>query len=194
VRLFVAVEISDEMRQVAARTAGTIRRKLGRSLDARWVDPEKMHLTVRFIGHVDDDRVPHLLKILAEPLPVAPFEIAIGGCGAFPPTGGIRVIWIGLEAGLPFLTAMHDECDRRLAPLGVEPEDRPYSAHLTLARLRGKGASARLRETIRDVHVERACCPIDRATIFCSHVSSKGSRYEALSHAHLGHGLGGEHG
>lgn len=184
-RLFVAVEISDEMRQVAARTAETIRRKLGRAIDARWVETERMHLTVRFIGHLEDDRVPDLLKVLEEPLPVAPFEVTLDGCGVFPPKGGLRVIWIGLETGLPSLGAMHDEYNRRLAPYGFEPENRPYSAHLTLARLRGRGASARLRATIQQAAVDPSRCRIDRATIFRSHVSSKGSWYEPLAYAPL---------
>jgi RNA 2',3'-cyclic 3'-phosphodiesterase len=185
VRLFVAVELSDEMRKAAARAAETIRRTIGRSIDARWVEPEKMHLTVRFIGHVHDDRVPDLLKVLAAPLSIAPFEIALGGCGAFPPRGGIRVIWIGLETGLQSLTAMHDEYNRRLAPVGFEPEDRPYSAHLTLARVKGvrKGPPAALRETIRRVAVQPSHCRVDRVTIFRSNMSSKGSSYEPLAQA-----------
>lgn len=186
-RLFVAVEISDQMRDVAARAGDTIRRKLGRAIDARWVEPAQMHLTVRFIGQVEDVRVPDMLKILATPVPVAPFDIALDGCGVFPPTGGPRVIWIGLTSGLPSLAAMYDEYNRRLSPLGFEPEKRPYSAHLTLARVKDvrKGPPAALRDAIQHVSVQSSRCPVERTTIFRSHTSSKGAWYEPLAHASL---------
>ena len=189
-RLFVAVEISDEMRRVAARTAETIRRTLGQGIEARWVDPQKMHLTVRFIGHVGDDRVPGLLKILVEPVSIAPFVISLGGCGVFPSSGGIRVVWIGLRTGLPSLIAMHDEYNQRLAPFGFEPETRPYSAHLTLARVHGRCASGK-RAVIKDVAVDASASEVHRATIFRSHMSSAGSWYEPLGHADLGDGTHG---
>ena len=186
-RLFVAVEICDAMREAAAGAAETIRRTLGRAIDARWVEPEKLHFTVRFIGHVEDDRVPELLTVLVRPLAVEPFEIALDRCGVFPPAGGLRVIWIGLATGLPSLSAMHDEYNRRLAPLRFEADARPYSAHLTLARVKNarKASAASLRDVIPGIPVEAIRCRVDRATIFRSHMSSHGSRYEPLAHADL---------
>lgn len=188
-RLFVAVELSESLRRAAADAAGRIRRQAGRAIEARWVDPEHMHVTVRFIGQVDDDRVPELVKVVAEPLSVPPFEIALGRCGVFPPRGGLRVIWIGLTSGLQSLTAMHDEFNQRLAPLGFAPETRPYSAHLTLARVKEgrnperRDAPAALRTAIEAVDVGLAQCRVERATIFRSHVRSTGSWYEPLAHA-----------
>lgn len=190
-RMFVAVEISDRLRQAAAAAATRIRQDVGRALEARWVDPVNMHLTVRFIGQVDDDRAPDLVKVLAEPVRVAPFEIALGRCGVFPARGGPRVVWLGLTTGLPSLAAMRDEFSRRLALLGIEPEDRPYSAHLTLARVKdlrkeGRGSPAAVREAIEKVDVAPARCRVDRATIFRSHMSSAGSWYEPLAYAATG--------
>jgi RNA 2',3'-cyclic 3'-phosphodiesterase len=181
-RIFVAVEIDDDARQVAQATAEALRREAGAALNARWVAPENMHLTVRFIGDVHNDRAPALLDALAPPLEIPAFELAFAGCGMFPTSGAPRVIWIGLAAGLPQLAALHDAFDRRLAPFGFEPERRPFSAHLTLARLKDppKGARPAVQQAIRRVAVPSARCLVTRATVFQSHLSPRGSRYEPL--------------
>jgi 2'-5' RNA ligase len=74
-RLFIAVEIDDRVRRIAEATAAAVRAAIGPGLKARWVAPENMHLTVRFIGHVDDDRVPALIAALTPPLDITPFDI-----------------------------------------------------------------------------------------------------------------------
>src|SRR5439155_10547 len=78
-------------------------------LDARWVDPANMHLTVRFIGHVPDDRASLLIEALRSPVSAAPFEVRLAGGGAFPPRGAPRVFWIGVPRGLEFLRVLHEE-------------------------------------------------------------------------------------
>ena len=166
-----------------AATAGEeLRQAIGPALKARWVPPENMHLTVRFIGHVDDARAPAMLEALAPPLDLAPFDVELGGCGVFPPSGPPRVIYIGLAQGLPSLAAMHEEFNRRLRPFGFEPEDRPFSAHLTLARIKDapKGAGTPLREALRHIQPSGARAHVSNATVFQSHLSPKGPRYEAL--------------
>ena len=180
-RIFVAVEIDDHARHVAEATADALRREMG-PVSVRWVAPENMHLTVRFIGDVHNDRAPGLLDALAPSLDMPAFEIALAGCGMFPASGAPRAVWIGLSAGLPQLSAMHDAFDRRLEPLGFEPERRPFSAHLTLARLKEppKGGRAVVQQALRRVPVPSAQCRITRATVFQSHLSSKGPRYEPL--------------
>lgn len=186
-RLFVAVEVDDAARRVAEATAQALRIAIGPALRARWVPPEDMHLTVRFIGHVDDDRAPAVIDALTPPLDLPAFDIELGGCGVFPPSGPPRVLWIGLAQGLPFLASMHDAFDRRLRPFGFEPEARPFSAHVTLARIKNapKSAGATLRAALRDVTPRAAHCHVSRATIFQSHLLPKGPRYEAVAHTPL---------
>src|SRR5215510_3992288 len=102
-RLFVAVELPDAIRARARQTAEELRERLRRSrlrLDARWVDPANMHLTVRFIGHVPDDRASLLIAAVRAPVPAASFDVQVAGCGAFPPRGAPRVFWIGVRRGL----------------------------------------------------------------------------------------------
>ena len=178
-RLFVAVELDAAMHSAADAAASQLRERLAGALPARWVSTANMHLTVRFIGHVADDRVPVVLDALEPPLAIAPFDVALGECGVFPSHGPPRVMWIGLQEGLSSLRAMHEECNRRLRPLGLEPEDRPYSAHLTLARLKDppRGSAALVREAIGSVRVPAARCHVSAATLFESRLSPKGSTY-----------------
>jgi 2'-5' RNA ligase len=186
-RLFVAVELGDDAVRVAADTAATLRREIGSAIRAAWVAPANMHLTVRFIGHVDDARAPSMVAALSPPLDVPAFDVELGGCGVFPPSGPPRVIWIGLAQGLPSLAAIHDVFDRRLLPFGFEPERRPFSAHLTLARVKdaAKGSAAAVRDALTHIPPSGARSRIRSATIFQSHLSPKGPRYEPLAHVPL---------
>jgi 2'-5' RNA ligase len=182
-RLFVAVEIDDRARHVAEAVKEKLQGALDSTLRARWVPAENMHLTVRFIGHVDDDRVPALIEALTPPLGIAAFDMEFGGCGVFPRTGPPRAVWIGLRHGLPSLASMHDTFNRRLVPLGFAPETRPYSAHLTVARIKdaSKGAGRALRNALDRVAVPSTRSHVTRATLFQSHMSSKGPRYEPVA-------------
>ena len=186
-RLFVAVELPDPVREAAREAATVLERRVDRGVRLRWVSSDQMHLTVRFIGHVPDDDVRAVMKALEPPLSVASFEVGIHGCGVFPKSGPPRVIWIGLSRGVEQLHAMHEEFNRRLRPLGFEPEDRPFSAHLTLARIKdiGSRAARQLRDSVRDVQPRNVRCRIDSATVFRSDLSPRGSRYNAVLHVPL---------
>jgi 2'-5' RNA ligase len=186
-RLFVAVEIDARARQIAAASAHALRVAIGSSLQARWVPPENMHLTTRFIGTVEDRRVPEVLAALTRPVGLAPFDVQLGACGVFPPAGPPRVLWIGLAAGQPALIALQDEFDRRLAPFGYEPERRAFSSHLTLARIKQapRGAAASVRAAISRVAISPATIRVRHATIFESRTSAKGARYQPLGRALL---------
>jgi 2'-5' RNA ligase len=181
-RVFVAVEPGERVRSAAADAAREFQRRLGTKLRARWVPTEKMHLTVRFIGHVDDARVGALLDALRPSLPVAPFDLVTGTCGVFPRSGPPRALWLGLTAGVASLAAMHDEFDRRLGPLGYEPENRPFSAHLTLARVKDapRGSAALVREALRAIVPARSRSRITHATVFQSVPSPNGASYRPL--------------
>jgi 2'-5' RNA ligase len=178
-RLFVAVELSSEARLVAERTAAELKRALANNITANWVAAENMHLTVRFIGHVPDDRAPALLDALSPPVELAPFDVELTGCGRFPPRGQPRVIWIGVTRGLPSLAALHAEFDRRVLPFGYEPETRPFSAHLTLARITGapRGQTIAIDAALRAMNPGPVAFRVDHATVLESRLSPKGPTY-----------------
>jgi 2'-5' RNA ligase len=181
-RLFVAVEIDDRARRAAEAVQLRLRELLDATVTARWVSPQNMHLTVRFIGQVDEGRAPKVIQALAAPLEMAPFDVELGGCGAFPPRGAPRVLWIGLTQGLPSLALMHDAFNQRLRPLGFAPEARPFSAHLTLARIKDapSGISRAVQDVLGLITAPAARFQVNGATLFRSHTSPTGPRYEPL--------------
>jgi len=135
-RLFVALDIDDGIRDRIARFLDGVR---GFAPEARWVRPESLHVTLKFIGEKSDDETDKIKRAL-QMITADDFQMNIRGCGFFPGTRAPRVFWIGVEADakLAFLATTIDE---RLAALSINipKEEHPFNPHLTLAR--GAGAS-----------------------------------------------------
>ncbi len=180
-RLFAAIELPEDVRLLLEASAEQLRLRLGPSVEARWVEPEKLHLTVRFIGQVEDDRAPALIARVRTPIAVSRFELRLGGCGVFPASGPPRVIWIGVVEGARPLAQLHEELNARLAPFGYEPERRPFSAHLTLARVKTAKSRGSVRAAVRAFTTPGVRCDVAQVTLFRSHLSSRGSRYEIVA-------------
>lgn len=185
-RLFLAVDPDEAARLSLVRTIDALRDRLNRArarVSIRWVPAEHLHVTLVFIGHVPDDAAPAWIDAMCVPLPVAPFDVSLAACGAFPPAGAPRVLWAGLDEGAHApLGRLRDLLETRLTPLGHVPEARPFSAHVTLARLKDvpRGEGARIRAALAAIDPPHARFHVDHATLFRSHVSSAGARYEAL--------------
>ena len=188
-RLFVAAEIGETL---AARAAELSRELQRRAADAAprakvtWVPAGRLHLTVRFIGEIDDGRAAAVGEALEPPLDVAPFDLTLAGAGAFPTRGSPRVLWIGVASGRDELVAAERAISARLARLGIPEEGRPYNPHLTLARVREPAGlrSARVLEgltgrALGTVH-------IDAITLFHSRLSPKGPTYTPLQRIPMG--------
>jgi 2'-5' RNA ligase len=138
-RLFVAVELSAEVVDAATRLVDQLRQRCQRLAPrsrVSWVPPDRLHLTLRFIGEADESRTSAIEQALTPPFGGKAFELVLGGTGAFPDAGPPRVMWGGVIGGLPSLTALAGEVSARLASVGVPADPRPFSAHLTLARVR----------------------------------------------------------
>ena len=182
-RLFVAVPLDDAVRRAAADLVDGCRRRAGHlSPNARitWVDPDRMHLTVRFIGQVADAVADAMRDALTPPVPLAPFACTIAGAGTFPGRGQPRVIWAGVTEGRAELAALEQAVSRRLEGIGVEPDPRPYRPHLTLARVRdGAGLRGdRLLDGLADVRLGRLM--VRAVTLFESRLSPNGPAYLPL--------------
>ncbi len=127
IRLFVAIDLPDEVRDAIA--------DIGRDLPgARRVPRDQLHLTLRFIGEVRDDTFAAIRTAL-ERVTGAPFLLALRGVGHFPPGRHPRVLWVGLEESAPLLK-LQQEVELALIGANIPPEERKFSPHLTLARLK----------------------------------------------------------
>jgi 2'-5' RNA ligase len=135
-RIFVGIDLDPEIR---ARISRFLEGVQGFAADAKWVRPESLHITLRFIG----EQTPEQVEAIAERLrrvESGAFDIRAAGYGFFPTAKAPRVFWIGIQAG-PQLAALAETVDAAVAELGIPREDRPFSPHLTLARAGGRSGS-----------------------------------------------------
>jgi 2'-5' RNA ligase len=182
-RLFIGVELDDEVKRRAAAIADALRARLGPRVEARWIPPANLHITLWFIGEVTDERATAIVDAVERPFAVRAFDLALGGAGAFPPSGAPRVLWIGVRSGQDSMTRLYEELAARFAPLGMDPERRAYSAHLTIARVKAWPARATRdegRAVLRELPADAGRCRITAVTVFRSRLSPKGAAYEPL--------------
>ena len=128
-RIFVGIELEEQVREKIARFLEGVR---GFSPDARWVRPEALHVTLKFIGEQTEEQIAAITERLRG-VAGENMEIRFQGYGFFPTAKAPRVFWIGIQAG-PALAALAGNIDASLAELKIPREDRPFSPHLTLAR------------------------------------------------------------
>ncbi|MFZ0277142.1 MAG: RNA 2',3'-cyclic phosphodiesterase [Candidatus Sulfotelmatobacter sp.] len=137
-RLFVAVDIDDAIRERITRFLEGVR---GFAEEARWVQPESLHVTLKFIGEESEEEVENIKQAL-ETIKAATFEMSIRGYGFFPGARAARVFWVGIEGG-PKLTSLAATVDEKLARLDIPKEEHAFTPHLTLARGAGGSGSPR---------------------------------------------------
>lgn len=182
-RVFAAVELPEEVRH---RIAAAARSLLEGVRAARPVREENLHVTVRFVGEVASSAVdPLLAGVRDAAASVAKGSASARGVGAFPNARRPRVVWVGLDDPAAVFTSVEAAISERLAPLGYRREDRPFSAHVTVARMRDGvrnlgPLSERLASAAREAPAFGAV-PVDAVTVFQSELGSSGSRYTALA-------------
>ena len=128
-RLFVAIDLEEAIRQKIVRFLEDVREFVP---EARWVRPESLHVTLKFIGEQSEDRVAAITERLRS-VTLPGMEISFRGYGFFPTTKAPRVFWVGIQSG-PALAELAGSIDTGLTELNIPREDRTFSPHLTLAR------------------------------------------------------------
>ena len=134
-RLFIAIELPPEVKQALARLQTKL--KTGRDTPVKWVATDAMHLTLQFLGDVDaglTGKINAALEIAARG--TSPFRLELTGLGVFPGTARVRVVWVGLGGQVDELLNLQKCIETALVHLGFTPESRPFTAHLTLGRVR----------------------------------------------------------
>ena len=140
-RTFVAIFPPSGLQ--AAVTTGareTVHRLGGLANRVRWVRPENVHLTLKFLGDIREEALGDLRAALEKVCAGhAPFDVEVAGLGAFPSAQRARILWAGVRgAGFEELRSLAADLDDAIASLGFEREERPYTPHLTLGRVRGQ--------------------------------------------------------
>lgn len=185
-RAFLAIALPDEAR---ARVAEGVERLRAAAPGARWVPPENLHLTLKFLGEIREGDVPRLVERASAKLArEAPFEVAFAGFGAFPNAREARVLWLGAARGAGALAKLARKLGAAARAIGAERERRPFAAHLTLARLR---EPARV-EIERIPSPEDVAFTVEEVVLYESRPSPGGPRYVPLAHLPLRAGADAE--
>ncbi len=188
-RLFVAIPIPPPVRDAVTALVDGVRSAGDPSVrDVRWVRLDGLHLTVRFLGPTEDEHVADVAAAVDQTARrLAPFEIVIAGGGAFPSVARPRALWLGVAEGVNELAAAAVALDDALAEVGWPRDERPYRAHLTLARSDGvRSGPAVARRLIDDAAAVREPFRAESLVLFESISSGGPARYVPLHDASLG--------
>ena len=185
IRSFLAIEfpkpILKKIEEVQADLKST-------HADVRWVSPEKIHLTLKFFGNIEESRIDLILKSIDEPIRnTLPFSLKVRGVGAFPNLKNPRVIWMGLVDGREVLVSLQKQIETQLEKVGFQPEDRPFHPHLTLGRMRSsQGKEELVKRMERYKEEEFGDFQVERLVLFKSDLRPTGPIYTLLRELKLG--------
>jgi 2'-5' RNA ligase len=186
-RLFVALNLPKKERDRIHKAARALR---DQGMPVRWVDPEKYHLTLKFLGEVRTDRVDRICAILARVAAGSPpFSADLSGFGAFPTVRRPRVLWLGVEP-TPALRCLKQDVEWGLADAGFDRETRAFHPHLTLGRVEredGAGAFRGLDDLISELSYAGSV-PVRSVELMRSQTNKDGSVYSVLSSYPLAEG------
>lgn len=178
IRSFIAIDIGSQVLDQILTFQKTL---LDTGADLKPVEAENIHITLRFLGEVPlslIDRISGELKTLS----FDPFEASFQGVGVFPNTRRINVVWIGIEKGVLELVAIHGQVESRLKRLGIRPDDRGFSPHVTIVRVRSARNRDRLVEAVAAAKdKEFGTFPVDSVRLKRSVLTPKGPVYTTLT-------------
>ena len=174
-RVFCAINLPPA---VHARVQQHITRLRASVPDARvsWNRDDKLHLTIKFLGDMAPERVADLSLAAAQAVSgVKPFALAAEGCGAFPPRGDPRVLWIGIVDAAGELAHLYERLEEQCSLQGFTPEQRPFHPHLTSARVRKPQDARRLAASHKEVGFERTEFNVSELLVIRSELGSESS-------------------
>lgn len=187
-RLFIAIDVNDAVRDAMRRVRQAIDASLasGRQpVRITWVAPEAAHVTLRFIGEVDETVAARLAEVMRADIDLPPFNVVWLGLGVFPSARAPRAIWMGAREPADSLGALAERVRLRIEPVIGRVDARPFRAHLTLGRVRDRAPSLDWRRVLEASAEGPVASRVDHVTLYRSDLSSRGPTYTAISRAAL---------
>jgi len=184
-RTFIAIELGKEIRE---RIAILVRRLEKASVQVRWVRPENLHLTLSFLGDVNERQLADVCQAASDATSrMAPFEIDSFGAGAFPSIEKPRTIWGGFDAGGEQVTELHHDIEHELGERRIRTEGRRFHPHITIGRIRDAGDGVtKLSELIaKNDEFPIGTFTVSEVIIFSSQLRREGPEYQVIGRAKL---------
>ena len=186
VRTFIAAEIP---REVQGRAAALIDRLRATEAKVKWVNPQQLHWTLKFLGDVELREIPEVCDAVARSVAhLKPFDVEARGAGAFPDPRRPRTIWLGVGNGSEGMVELHSAVEQGLKPLGYRPEGRKFRPHVTIGRVRHSpsGIPELGRLVTEHADFDAGVCTVFEVVVFSSELGRDGPTYDPLAHAPLG--------
>ena len=188
VRSFIAIELPDELKLGLTQLEAQL--KMSKQPWVKWVDPYSIHLTLKFLGSIAIDRISEITKAIEEAVQgISPFHLEAKGLGVFPNLKRVQVVWIGISGEIDKLGQLHQHLESNLVRFGFIPESRPFTPHLTLARLRNQASldeRQKLGQLIASTKFEAACTiKVDAINLMKSQLTREGTVYNRISSVRL---------
>ena len=196
IRTFLAIELSSELHTALT----TLQQKLQRLLTydspfkesrspIQWVNPKSIHLTLKFLGDIDESKVSSIQQAIDTiGKGHGPFSVNVQGMGAFPNFQYPRVLWVGFSGNIEPLQLLAQEVEQALEPLGFAREERPFTPHLTLARVKGqsrKVGAVLTAQALRDLNASVGSLAVTSLALMKSDLTPAGARYTRLGQGEL---------
>jgi 2'-5' RNA ligase len=188
VRCFIAIGLPDQIKAGLKELQAQL--ESGGQTQVKWVDPYSIHLTLKFLGGVDVAKITPITAAMEEAVRgVAPFYLKVEGLGAFPNLRRVQVVWVGVGGEVDRLAHLQQRLESSLAQLGFTPENRRFTPHLTLARVRDRASSGEregLGQIIAATRFEAAnSFPVAAVSLVKSQLTREGAIYSRISTAEL---------
>lgn len=182
-RLFIALDLPEEWKRILAQPEASIG-WLGRGV--KWVEPRGMHLTLKFLGEVEETLLPQIRDgITVACSTISTFTMRLQGTGVFPNPKRPRVYWAGIEAPRQLMD-LQTRMDAEMQRIGFPAEEHPFRPHLTIARIKDPIGKQRMTDALLNFKLEGDSIEIREALLMRSHLSIEGARYEAIFRCPLG--------
>ncbi|MEE2938090.1 MAG: RNA 2',3'-cyclic phosphodiesterase [Planctomycetota bacterium] len=150
----------------------------------KWVPTDNFHLTLKFLGEVDNTEVPNVCEAIREICQHStPFELSFAGTGAFPDISRARVVWVGIDDPSGELTRLATELDKKLADLGFKRESRDYTPHLTLGRTKSGSRRANpevIERLQQEQDVDLGIMQVSKLHLMASFLDKQGPTYHVM--------------
>ncbi len=185
-RTFIAVPIDKAIRDHAVALQDSLARS---GAEVKWVESENIHVTLLFLGEVEDRTVPEVCRVVAEvTADLAPFEMSVEGVGCFPSPRRPKTLWVGVGAGRQELVGLHDALEPPLLDLGCyRREERQYTPHITLGRVKGPTGTEQLATALaRRADWRGGQVRVREILVMSSELRPEGPTYTVLGRGKLG--------
>ena len=182
-RTFIAIELEEKIKELLSKIQAELKKS---GEDIKWVNPRDIHLTLKFLGEVEEQKIPKIIQLLKEAAcATKPFTIELNTLGGFPTLRSPRVIWAGIEKGKGELTRLAHTIEDAIVSLKSPKENRAFSTHFTLGRIKHIKDTQGFQKEVEQIQFPLLAQEVTSVTLFKSTLTPKGPIYEKLTETNL---------